>query len=195
MAKFDSELGLTVAHIEDVLTMAMTHKNIPASQVTKVQMRACLRAINWAVRRHLAAQMAVGFDGLQQAAHFVIVGEDSRHGLSQAQRCLFVCREQPGGLWLASASQDEWPDEIDPDEIEAMWEEPWGDRRQELVIIGVKLGNRVLDELDGCCLTDDELAAGPTEWLTFDDPFPAWVIGRGGEDDGEDDTVVEDEAP
>jgi hypothetical protein len=64
MARFDSELGLTVAHIEDVLTMAMTHKNIPASQVTKAQMRACLRAINWAVRRHLAAQMAVGFDGL-----------------------------------------------------------------------------------------------------------------------------------
>ncbi|MFM8951935.1 MAG: GTP-binding protein [Planctomycetaceae bacterium] len=102
---------------------------------------------------------------------------------------------QPGGLWLASASQDEWPDEIDPDEIEAMWEEPWGDRRQELVIIGAKLGNRVLGELEACCLTDAEMASGPEGWLTFDDPFPAWVIGHGAEDDGEDDTVVEDEIP
>ena len=100
---------------------------------------------------------------------------------------------QPGGLWLASAEKHEWPDELDPDEIEAIWEEPWGDRRQELVIIGVKLGNRVLAELDACCLTDTEMAAGPAEWLSFDDPFPAWVIARADGDDA-DDTVVEDEA-
>jgi G3E family GTPase len=101
---------------------------------------------------------------------------------------------QPGGLWLASAEQDEWPEELDPDEIEAIWEEPWGDRRQELVVIGMKLGDRLLAELDACCLTDAEMELEPAGWLAFDDPFPAWVIASSDGDDA-DDTVVEDDAP
>lgn len=28
--------------------------------------------------------------------------------------------------------------------------------------------------LDGAALTDEELAAGPAEWVRFADPFPAW---------------------
>jgi G3E family GTPase len=100
--------------------------------------------------------------------------------------------DHPG--WLASAEQDEWPEELDPDEIEAIWEEPWGDRRQELVVIGMKLKDRLLAELDACCLTDAEMELGPAGWLAFDDPFPAWVIASGDGDDA-DDTVVEDDAP
>jgi G3E family GTPase len=101
---------------------------------------------------------------------------------------------QPGGLWLASAEQHEWPEELDPADIEAIWEEPWGDRRQELVVIGAKLSDRLLADLDACCLTDAEMALEPSGWLTLDDPFPAWVIARGDEDDEDgEDTVVEDE--
>jgi len=98
---------------------------------------------------------------------------------------------QPGGSWLATAPRDEWPEDLDADDIEAMWEEPWGDRRQELVVIGAKLAPDLLERLEGCCLTDAEMALGPDGWLEFDDPFPAWRIT----DDGDDDTVVEDFAP
>ncbi len=29
--------------------------------------------------------------------------------------------------------------------------------------------------LDACLLTEDELAAGPSEWCSFTDPFPVWM--------------------
>lgn len=30
--------------------------------------------------------------------------------------------------------------------------------------------------LDGCLLTDAEMAAGPAGWCRFPDPFPAWTV-------------------
>jgi len=96
---------------------------------------------------------------------------------------------QPGGSWLATAPEEEWPEDLDQEDVEAIWEDPWGDRRQELVVIGAKLAPDLLARLEGCCLTDAEMVLGPDGWLEFDDPFPAWRIA----DDGDDDTVVEDD--
>jgi G3E family GTPase len=99
---------------------------------------------------------------------------------------------QPGGSWLATAPRDEWPEDLDAEDVAAIWQEPWGDRRQELVVIGAKLVPDLIERLDRCCLSDAELDLGPEGWLGFDDPFPAWRIA----DEGDDDTVVEeDEAP
>ena len=45
--------------------------------------------------------------------------------------------------------------------------------RQEVVLIGTNLDKaRVRAQLDGCLLSDEELAAGPEQWAEFDDPFP-----------------------
>jgi len=95
---------------------------------------------------------------------------------------------QPGGSWLATAPRDEWPEDLDADDIAAIWQEPWGDRRQELVVIGAKLAPDLLERLDRCCLSDAEIALGPESWLGFDDPFPAWRIAE----EGDDDTVIEE---
>jgi G3E family GTPase len=89
---------------------------------------------------------------------------------------------QPGGSWLAAAPRDEWPEDLDADDISAIWEEPWGDRRQEVVVIGAKLAPDLLAQFDRCCLTDAEMAPGPEGWLALHDPFPAWRITGDGED-------------
>ena len=69
-----------------------------------------------------------------------------------------------------------WPD--DPEYLESIeksWEEPFGDMRQELVFIGQNLDQkRIIEALNACLLSEDELLNGRQFWETLPDPFPAW---------------------
>lgn len=68
----------------------------------------------------------------------------------------------------------------DPDEYAAMeklWDPRFGDRRQEIVLIGIDLKEAVLRaEFDQALLTDAEFALGPALWQRFADPFPQWRL-------------------
>jgi G3E family GTPase len=80
------------------------------------------------------------------------------------------------GTWYAALPRSEWPED---DETRAQlardWEEPWGDRRQELVFIGAGLDEQgIRARLDAALLTDGEFVTGPALWQTLPDPFPAW---------------------
>ena len=56
-----------------------------------------------------------------------------------------------------------------------IWDPLYGDRRQELVLIGVDLPEaEVRAELDACLLTDQELVRGAVAWQSLPDPFPSW---------------------
>jgi hypothetical protein len=44
------------------------------------------------------------------------------------------------------------------------------------VVIGAKLSDALIDRLEACCLTDEEMELGPEGWLSLEDPFPAWRI-------------------
>lgn len=87
---------------------------------------------------------------------------------------------EAAGVWYAALPREEWPEDGETRAtIEAAWQEPWGDRRQELVVIGVDLDEAGLRErLDRCLLTDAEMAKGPRVWTRLEDPFPAWEIGE-----------------
>jgi len=102
---------------------------------------------------------------------------------------------EPGGAWLATAAREDWPEGLDPADVEAVWHEPWGDRRQELVIIGARLADDLLTQLDRCCLSDAEIDRGPEEWLHYDDPFPAWRIVTSDTGAPDDEHVIGDDRP
>lgn len=87
---------------------------------------------------------------------------------------------RPVGVWWAGAPKSKWPDD---DEIRKAimkdWQEPYGDRRQQLVYIGQDLPKEeMLDDLRKCLLDDRELAMGPEKWAKFRDPFPGWIDTR-----------------
>lgn len=81
------------------------------------------------------------------------------------------------GSWWATVERDEWPD--DPEvlaEIEANSVAPFGDRRQEIVVIGRDVDEAdICRRLDACLLNDEELARGVTEWQTFTDELAPWM--------------------
>jgi G3E family GTPase len=87
-----------------------------------------------------------------------------------------VCNHERAGFWWASAPQDAWP--VTPEahaEIQKNWEEPFGDRRQELVLIGMDMDEAALrSRFDDCLLTDEEMRLGPAGWAAFEDPLPTW---------------------
>jgi G3E family GTPase len=84
------------------------------------------------------------------------------------------------GIWWAALPREEWPE--DPEALARMqetWREPYGDRRQELVLIGE--GTSLLhlaQELDGCLLGAEEMTRPVREWAALPDPFPAWDVGE-----------------
>lgn len=67
----------------------------------------------------------------------------------------------------AAVAEEDWP--ADPDwlaEVREVWEAPWGDRRQELVLIGIDMDEPALRaQLNACLLDDAELAAAMEDGL------------------------------
>ncbi len=90
---------------------------------------------------------------------------------------------EAAGVWYATLPPDEWPaDAAMQAQIRADWSEPWGDRRQELVFIGVELDEAALrSRLEAALLTEAEMALGPARWASLLDPFPAWTEGPPGD--------------
>lgn len=84
------------------------------------------------------------------------------------------------GIWWAALPREEWP--IEPESLVRMqetWREPFGDRRQELILLGdARALPEIARRLAGCLLSDDEYARPTSDWLRFSDPFPAWDVGE-----------------
>ncbi|GGF37065.1 GTP-binding protein [Youhaiella tibetensis] len=108
---------------------------------------------------------AKGFFWLATRPHFV--GE-----LSQAGALVRTGRR---GLWWSAVPPQRWPD--DPDwtaSMRAYLDPVWGDRRQELVFIGLEDMDEaaIRRELDAALVP--ARAFTPDNWTSLPDPFPAW---------------------
>ena len=80
---------------------------------------------------------------------------------------------EPQANWLAAMPLNQLM--ADPETqkyLEAVWQDPYGDRRQEIVFIGMQMDREALcARLDAALLNDEEFAVGPDLWLGFEDPL------------------------
>jgi hypothetical protein len=74
--------------------------------------------------------------------------------------------------WAAVPPERQTDDPALRTQLQALWHPVYGDRRQEIVVIGVDLDEHALRAgFDACLLTPAELA-DPDRWATFPHPFP-----------------------
>jgi G3E family GTPase len=92
---------------------------------------------------------------------------------SQAGNCV---NTEPQRLWYAALPKDQWPeDEASLSALANLWLEPYGDRMQEMVFIGIDMAQAEIEAtLNGCLLTDEEMQLGPAAWANWEDPFGQW---------------------
>lgn len=85
-------------------------------------------------------------------------------------------RTAAAGRWWANIPKDKWPqDEKWKEFMKEIWSEPFGDRRQEIVFIGIGMDKQAITKmLDNCLLTDKEFQTEWKSWKNLPDPFPEW---------------------
>lgn len=109
---------------------------------------------------------AKGFFWLATRPHHV--GELSHAGA--------LVRTQRRGLWWSAVPRQHWPDDADWRASMAPYLDPvWGDRRQEIVFIGLDPMDEaeIRRDLDACLIPANTFT--PESWTRLPDPFPSWV--------------------
>jgi G3E family GTPase len=78
------------------------------------------------------------------------------------------------GQWFAAVPRDLWEQYPEAHQrAQQHWHDPYGDRRQEIVFIGVDVDRAGLSAaLDAALLDKGEWAQDPDKWANFPDPFP-----------------------
>ncbi len=109
---------------------------------------------------------AKGFFWISSRPDFV--GEVSQAGAFVRHRGL--------GRWWIAVPKERWPEGSYFDRvIKPNWDKDYGDRRQEIVFIGLSAEmdeEKICCQLDACLIKD--FLKIPSRYLKIQDPFPAW---------------------
>ena len=82
---------------------------------------------------------------------------------------------RPLGTRWASVPENRWPqDDMGKNYMKQHWQEPWGDRRQEIVFIGAGINWADIKMLLDNALVAEDQALTPHSLPKFSDPFPNW---------------------
>ena len=88
-----------------------------------------------------------------------------------------IARYGFAGKFWKSVPKEHWPTEKEYlESIEESWAEPFGDMRQELVFIGQGLDKTaMIDALNDCLVSEEDLDKAEDFWESLSDPFPPWT--------------------
>lgn len=117
-----------------------------------------------------------GWDGVLRSKGFFWLATRMEYAMIWSQAG-GACRIEPGPVWWAAVPDDQWPsDEESRQEIFAHWQKPWGDRRQEIVFIGVDMDKDwLVQRLNDCLLSDAEFDVQTLSFMNLPDPFPSYA--------------------
>ncbi|MFD2700350.1 GTP-binding protein [Paenibacillus shunpengii] len=102
---------------------------------------------------------------------WIAAQEDMAASISQAGPSI---QFGPAGYWVAALPEQE-RDELlaEEPELRSKWDDEFGDRMNEIVMIGIEMDQTMLEaELDECLLTDAEMTM---DWSQLSNPLP-WVL-------------------
>jgi G3E family GTPase len=88
-----------------------------------------------------------------------------------------ICRVTAMGFWWSAIPKTRWPrDEEWTKLLNRHWSPVWGDRRQEMVFIGIGMDEAALRADLDACLVGSSLTQkfDAEEFRNLPDPFPAW---------------------
>ena len=72
---------------------------------------------------------------------------------------------------MLTPKRNEWPENL-AELIAPLWQEPYGDRQQEMVMIGQNMDiESVQKKLQTCLLTEEEYNQGHQHWTSLSNPF------------------------
>lgn len=99
----------------------------------------------------------------------------------------------PGGYWLACLPVEQWPSQdkqfIRNAAKDMCDDERIGDRRQEVVFIGLGIDREQIERiLDKCLLDEKEMDLGEEVWKSFNDPFEEWGFSNDEDESGDDES-------
>lgn len=111
------------------------------------------------------------------ATRMTLAGEWSQAGTLTTLR--------PIGQWWAASYGNRFPNDAETRAfILKKWVEPFGDRRQEIVFIGINIDQKEIErKLDACLLTNEEMKLGEDSWQHFPDPIAKWVVEETAKDE------------
>ena len=87
-----------------------------------------------------------------------------------------MARYGAAGLFWKAVPKEQWPEDQEYlESIKQQWVEPFGDMRQELVFIGQGLNKEdIIQRLNDCLLSEQDVLKGRAAWAELPDPFPSW---------------------
>ncbi|MEM8857927.1 MAG: GTP-binding protein [Chloroflexota bacterium] len=115
-----------------------------------------------------------GFSQLLRSKGFVWLASDNDLTFYWSQIARQGYFQTAGPWWAAGPLEDLTGDPELQSVMDSIWEEPYGDRRQEIVCIGQKLSKEeFVMKLDNCLLTDAEMTLWQAGRMALSNPFVA----------------------